>query len=94
MGDVADKGTSAALFMARTLSLIRFAVAQWREATGQTPNVEQIMHSVNRELCQNNRSRMFVTLFLGLLDVRSGALQFANAGHIMPYVLQQRRVPA
>lgn len=88
LGDVADKGTSAALFMARTLSLIRFAVAQWNETTGQRPSVEQVMHSVNRELCQNNRSRMFVTLFLGLLNVRTGALEFANAGHIMPYVLR------
>lgn len=90
LGDVADKGTSAALYMARTLSLVRLAVAQWREATGQIPSVEQIMRSVNRDLCQNNTSRMFVTLFLGLMDTKSGQVRFANAGHTIPYLLRKQ----
>src|SRR5216683_2036151 len=43
---------------------------------------------VNRELCQNNRDRMFVTLFLGFLDTRSGVLTYVNAGHLNPYLLR------
>ena len=88
IGDVSDKGTSAALFMARARSLIRLAVNQWLEATGKIPEVSQIMRAVNRELCQNNDTRMFVTLFLGLLDVRSGIVECANGGHVIPFRLE------
>ena len=45
------------------------------------------MRSVNRDLCMNNESRMFVMLFLGLLDIKTGEVQFANAGHVIPYLL-------
>lgn len=89
VGDVSDKGTSAALFMARTRSLIRYAVNQWRETTGQVPDALNIMASVNKELCQNNKARMFVTLFLGFLDVKTGVLKCSNAGHITPYLISK-----
>ena len=45
---------------------------------------------MNRELCQDNRERMFVTLFLGFLDVHTGALTYINAGHPMPYLLRAK----
>jgi sigma-B regulation protein RsbU (phosphoserine phosphatase) len=48
----------------------------------------QVAGAVNRELCQNNRERMFVTLFLGFLDAKSGALTYINAGHPFPYLLR------
>jgi sigma-B regulation protein RsbU (phosphoserine phosphatase) len=47
-----------------------------------------IIEAVNHELCQNNRDRMFVTLFLGVLDTSNGALTYVNAGHLAPCVLR------
>ena len=42
------------------------------------------MEAVNRELCQNNDDCMFVTMFLGLIDTRTGLVSFVNAGHPPP----------
>ena len=47
-----------------------------------------ITEAVNRELCRNNPEHMFVTVFLGLLDTRAGALAYINAGHPAPSLLR------
>lgn len=88
VGDVSGKGAPAAMFMARTRSLVRMATELWRrlEAASMTP--ARIAEVVNRELCQNNRDRMFVTLFLGFLDTQSGVLTYVNAGHLNPFLLR------
>jgi sigma-B regulation protein RsbU (phosphoserine phosphatase) len=88
VADVSGKGAAAAMFMARTRSLVRMAVALWQK-TGDgeiTPGL--IAEAVNRELCQNNDDRMFVTLFLGLLDTQTGMLTYTNAGHPVPHILR------
>lgn len=88
VADVSGKGAAAAMFMARTRSLVRMAVALWQK-TGDgeiTPGL--IAEAVNRELCQNNDDRMFVTLFLGLLDTQTGTLTYTNAGHPVPHILR------
>jgi sigma-B regulation protein RsbU (phosphoserine phosphatase) len=87
VGDVSGKGASAAMFMARTRSLVRIAVEHWREWRGDEVDLATLVESVNRELCQNNDSRMFVTLFLGLFDTRTGVLSFVNSGHPAPHLL-------
>ena len=84
VGDVSGKGASAAMFMARTRSLVRMAVALWPKTGNEELTPGRIAEAVNQELCQNNEDRMFVTLFLGLLDTRTGAMAFANAGHPAP----------
>ncbi|MBS0452620.1 MAG: fused response regulator/phosphatase [Proteobacteria bacterium] len=85
VADVSGKGADAAMFMARTRSLVRMAVELLHEvgATDVTPG--RVLDTVNRELCQNNREKMFVSVFLGALDVRTGGLEFSNAGHPPPY---------
>jgi sigma-B regulation protein RsbU (phosphoserine phosphatase) len=87
VGDVSGKGAAAAMFMARTRSLVRMAVQLWRKIGGGQITAVQIVEAVNRELCQDNRDRMFVTLFLGILDTRTGVLTYVNAGHLAPWVL-------
>jgi phosphoserine phosphatase RsbU/P len=82
VGDVSGKGMPAALFMARTKSIIRI-VTELMPAAGPATVVAR----VNRELCLNNDSMMFVTLFLGMLDPASGTLSYCNAGHNPPYRL-------
>lgn len=74
VGDVSDKGVPAALFMAVTKTLVKgFA------ETADQPN--EILRRVNDELAGNNESGMFVSYLGGILDLDSGQLQLANAGH-------------
>jgi phosphoserine phosphatase RsbU/P len=87
LGDVSGKGVPAALFMARTRSLLRAATLQHVAITGAVPDPSAIAAVINEELCKNNPGTMFVTLFYGLLDLRTGRLRFINAGHVHPYVL-------
>jgi phosphoserine phosphatase RsbU/P len=88
VGDVSGKGASAAMYMARTRSLVRITVELWREWRTDEVQPAQLAEAVNRELCQNNDERMFVTLFLGLFDTRTGILSFINAGHPAPHLLR------
>jgi sigma-B regulation protein RsbU (phosphoserine phosphatase) len=87
VGDVSDKGLAAALFMARTMDIVRVVTRLLRGGNGSAPQPDEIIACVNRELCQNNASCMFVTLFVGVLDPRTGVLHYCNAGHNSPYVV-------
>jgi sigma-B regulation protein RsbU (phosphoserine phosphatase) len=87
VGDVSDKGLPAALFMARTMDIVRVVTRLLKGKNGAAPRPDEIIACVNRELCQNNASCMFVTLFFGMLDPRSGRLRYCNAGHNAPYVV-------
>lgn len=78
VGDVSDKGVPAALFMARSKALFRNAALR-----GQA-QPDAILHAVNQELCAGNDMHMFITAFIGVIDLRSGILTFSNAGHIQP----------
>jgi sigma-B regulation protein RsbU (phosphoserine phosphatase) len=81
VGDVSDKGVPAALVMAMTMTLMKRAGQQ----PGTTP--ARILKEVNRALAEDNENAMFVTLFVGILDTRSGKLSFSNAGHNPPLIL-------
>ncbi len=87
LGDVSGKGVPAALFMARARSLLRAATLQHVAITGTVPDPADIAVVINEELCKNNPGTMFVTLFYGLLDLRTGRLRFVNAGHVHPYLV-------
>src|SRR5262247_855686 len=92
VGDVSGKGMPAALFMARTKSLIRIATELMRSRQGASARPADIIARVNRELCQNNGDLMFVTLFFAMLGPKSGELEFCNAGHNAPYRLNGQRL--
>jgi sigma-B regulation protein RsbU (phosphoserine phosphatase) len=83
IGDVSGKGVAAAMFMARTKNLFRLATSMAQG--GASP--AEIVGRVNRELCEGNDTMMFVTLYFGVLDPKSGDLKFCNAGHDSPYRL-------
>jgi sigma-B regulation protein RsbU (phosphoserine phosphatase) len=78
---------AAALFMARTKSLIRIATDLMRSRDGPSAAPAEIIARVNRELCQNNGDMMFVTLFFAMLRPSNGEVEFCNAGHNAPYRL-------
>jgi sigma-B regulation protein RsbU (phosphoserine phosphatase) len=83
VADVSDKGAPAALFMARTKTMLRLV------ATLAPAAPDEIVARVNVELCLDNRYGMFVTLFFGVLDPVSGTLAYCNAGHNAPYVVSR-----
>lgn len=87
IGDVAGKGTSAALFMARTRSLLRAGTLQYQAVSGHTPLPSKIAALVNEELCKNNPHSKFVTLFIGFLNIETGEMTFCNAGHVYPIMV-------
>ena len=78
VGDVTDKGVPAALLMATTRSILRAASQQFALAG-------QVLERVNDLLCPDMLPKMFVTCLYAVLDPASGRLQFANAGHDLPY---------
>jgi phosphoserine phosphatase RsbU/P len=86
IGDVSGKGVPAAMFMAQTKHLLRLITSfLLHDDAAATPAA--ILRRVNQELCDGNGSMMFVTLFLGMLDARTGELQFSCAGHEAPYLV-------
>jgi len=81
VGDVSGKGVPASLFMAITNTLIKTKATR-----GLSP--EDVLSRVNEDLAMDNPSVMFVTLFLGILNIRTGELAYANGGHNPPYLLR------
>ncbi len=87
VGDVSGKGVPAALFMARARSLLRASTLQHVAACGTPPQPSELARVMNEELCKNNRSCMFITLFVGFFEIATGRLRFVNAGHVRPFVI-------
>lgn len=86
VGDVSDKGIPAALFMAVTKTLLK-GIAE----TGMEPS--EILRRCNLELCGENDSMMFVTVFCGILDIGTGFLRYSNAGHEHPIIIRHGKQP-
>jgi len=81
IADVADKGMPAALYMTVTRTLIR-AVTHGRTSPAD------VLQRVNNLLASDAQNGMFITVFYAILDLKSGKLTFANAGHNKPMVLK------
>lgn len=79
IGDVSGKGVAAALFMVKTMTLLRMQAL--RDVSPQ-----EILQRVNGQLCENNDYGMFVTVFCGILDLARGVLDYCNGGHDAPLV--------
>ncbi len=77
IADVSGKGVPAALFM-----MIAKILVQNTAMNGYSPAAA--LQMVNEQVCANNREEMFVTVWLGVLDLRTGELTAANAGHEIP----------
>lgn len=82
MADVSGKGIPAAMFMMTSKSIIKGYAERGLE-------VNEILTEVNNALCEGNEAEMFVTAWMGILDLQTGMLSFGNAGHNPP--LLQRK---
>ncbi len=81
IGDVCGKGIPAAMVMAVAHSLLR-------QLCEQEEDPACIVGKLNGEACRNNESGVFLTLFLGVLDLTSGRLRYCNAGHEHPLFIR------
>ena len=79
IGDVSGKGVPAALFMAVAKTMIKARAMD-------DPSTASIMTHVNEELSTNNPNGLFVTLWVGILSIKTGDLLFTNAGHNSPHI--------
>jgi phosphoserine phosphatase RsbU/P len=81
IGDVSGKGVPASMFMAMTRTLLR-TISDKESEPGA------ILGALNRSLSFNNESNMFVTFFLGVINLKTGMLHYANAGHNPPVLIR------
>ena len=82
IGDVSGKGVPASLVMSVVHSLFRMACTREN-------NPAYIMQSVNETACEGNDANIFVTMFIGILDLPTGRLRYCNAGHDLPLLIGQ-----
>ena len=83
VADVSDKGVPAALFMMRAKTILK-NLAQ----TGRP--LDEAVSAANEALCEGNAANMFVTAWIGELDLASGNVRFVNAGHNPPIILRAK----
>lgn len=79
MADVAGKGVPAALFMVIAKTLLK-------NAAQMGLSVKEIFEKVNNQLCENNEEEMFVTVWMGILQISTGNMTCVNAGHEYPTI--------
>ncbi|MBO4337879.1 MAG: serine/threonine-protein phosphatase, partial [Lachnospiraceae bacterium] len=83
IADVSDKGVPAALFMMMSKILINNYAMM-----GLSPG--EVLEHANNSICQNNKRKMFVTVWFGILEISSGKITASNAGHEYPVICQPK----
>ena len=81
IGDVSGKGVPSAIVMA-------VIHAMFRMASAHENNPARIMQTINETACERNESNIFVTMFIGVLDLPTGRLRYCNAGHDKPLLME------
>ncbi|MBC8146441.1 MAG: SpoIIE family protein phosphatase [Bacteroidetes bacterium] len=82
MADVSGKGVPAAIFMAVSRTLIRATALK-----GISP--DECLEYANNLLCKESMDSMFVTVFYGILNIKTGEIKYTNAGHNPPYLIKK-----
>ena len=82
MADVSGKGIPAAMFMMNAKTLLKGLAESGR-------SVDAVFNEANATLCENNEAGMFITAWMGALDLRTGKLSFVNAGHNPPLICRR-----
>lgn len=81
IGDVSGKGVPAAMFMATAKMTLQNCIRD-------IPSLSEAVMTANNSLCARNEADMFVTLWVGILDMKSGGLTYVSAGHNPPVIVQ------
>lgn len=86
IGDVSGKGVPSSLVMAVVHAL-------FNSLTQHESNPAHLMRSINVTACEGNKTNMFVTMFIGVLDLPTGRLRYCNAGHDAPLIIAHGVAP-
>lgn len=87
ISDVSGKGVPAALFMVIAKTLIKDRANM--HVMGENYSPAEILGNVNRQLCENNKNELFVTVWLGIVEISTGKCISANAGHEYPAICRK-----
>jgi sigma-B regulation protein RsbU (phosphoserine phosphatase) len=82
IADISGKGVSAAILMANFQAILQSLIHQYRD-------LETFVYALNQAVYRITRSDRFITLFIGELNLRTNTLQYINAGHFPPFLIQQ-----
>lgn len=85
MADVSDKGIPAAMFMMRAKTALKA-----HAMSGLA--VDEVVRRTNMELCEDNEAHMFVTVWMGVLDLATGLMEYVHAGHTCPVLVHDGTV--
>ena len=80
IGDVAGKGTPAALYMASISKLFRYIASN-------NTSTAQICNLINKHMCDDADDDIYTTIFIGIIDINTGIMTFTNAGHPYPLII-------
>ncbi|NTV83509.1 MAG: SpoIIE family protein phosphatase, partial [Bacteroidales bacterium] len=83
IGDVSDKGVPASLMMAMTITL-------FRAKTDLDHEIHELVNSINNDISKDNVNMMFITFFMGILNLRTGKMKYCNAGHNYPMLIKHK----
>lgn len=93
IADVSGKGVPAALFMVVSRTVIKSRLQSMGKEQAKQPSAEGTLakaaRDINNILCADNRNEMFVTVWMGVLTLSTGKLEFVNAGHCLPLICFQ-----
>lgn len=84
IGDVSGKGVPAAIFMAVARTMLRVNALKGEPS-------DKCLYYVNNLICAENESMMFVTIFYGILNLKTGIFEYCNAGHNPPYIIKNNK---
>jgi sigma-B regulation protein RsbU (phosphoserine phosphatase) len=85
IADISGKGVSAAILMANFQAILQSLIYQYRD-------LETFVYALNQAVYRITRSDRFITLFIGELNLRSNTLQYINAGHFPPFLIQNGEI--
>ena len=85
IADVSGKGVPAALFMMRSKAIIKNELLS-------SNNLEEAIYKANNILVSNNKENLFVTAFIGVVDLKKNEIIFINSGHEKPYIISKGKV--
>ena len=85
IADISGKGVSAAILMANFQAILQSLIYQYRD-------LETFVFALNQAVFRITRSDRFITLFIGELNLKNNTLQYINAGHFPPFLVQEGRV--
>ncbi|MBQ3291753.1 MAG: SpoIIE family protein phosphatase [Mogibacterium sp.] len=83
IADVTGKGVPAALFMMSSKILLEMSIMKYPDSPAE------VLRNVNKEICESNPADMFVTVWLGILEISSGKMKCANGGHEYPAIRRE-----